>query len=192
MNIFLKQSIAIIGIILAILGIIFGAYLPFKKAQLYISSMYQMRSLKTPQDFEKVFDKLCAFYSPVGNDEIARLLGNSLINPIASPQNSEPASRYLVEYLEPKLQKDDVKHLLILAEMYFFLWQKSGNENDFLKSEEYYQKARNYGPQLPQVLYGLFDLYKQKGDLEKLKQIGETILKYWPEDEKTRAIYERL
>jgi len=184
MSLFFKQFLIIVLIILSLLGIIFGAYLPFKKAQLYISSAYQMNFVKTPQQFEEIFNKLFNYLSPIGDYEVARFLGDKLINPVAAPENSEAAARFLVEYLEPKMRTDDTRHLLILAQMYFFLWQKSGKESDFLKSEEYYQKALVYGPKLPPVLYGLFDLYKAKGDKEKLKQISETILKYWPEDEK--------
>jgi len=184
MSLFVKQFLIITLIILSLLGIIFGAYLPFKKAQLYISSAYQMNFVKTPQQFEEIFDKVFNYSSPIGDYEVARFLGDKLINPVAAPENSEAAARFLVEYLEPKMRTDDTRHLLILAQLYFFLWQKSGKESDFLKSEEYYQKALVYGPKLPPVLYGLFDLYKAKGDKEKLKQISETILKYWPEDEK--------
>jgi len=39
----MKYTIAVASIILALLGIIFGAILPFKKAQLYIKSAYQCR-----------------------------------------------------------------------------------------------------------------------------------------------------
>jgi len=184
MSLFVKQFLIITLIILSLLGIIFGAYLPFKKAQLYISSAYQMNFVKTPQQFEEIFNKLFNYFSPIGDYEAARFLGDKLINPVAAPENSEAAARFLVEYLEPKMRTDDTRHLLILAQLYFFLWQKSGKESDFLKSEEYYQKALVYGPKLPPALYGLFDLYKAKGDKEKLKQISETILKYWPEDEK--------
>lgn len=142
-----------------------------------------MPSIKNAEDFEKVFDKLFSFYSPIGDYEVSKFLGNNLVNAVADPKNPEIASRYLVEYLEPKIRKDDVRHLLTLADIYRFLWQKSGQESDFSKSEEYYRKALVYGPKLPPVLYGLFNLYKAKDDQEKLKQISETILNYWPEDE---------
>jgi len=189
---YMKYTIAVASIILALLGIIFGAILPFKKAQLYIKSAYQMPSIKTPEEFEEVFDKLFGFYSPIGDYEAARFLGHNLINAVAAPENPEIASRYLAEYLEPKMRKDETRHLLILAQMDFFLWAKSGKENDFLKSEEYYRQALIYGPKLPPVLYGLFDLYRKKGDQEKLKQISETILKYWPEDERVKEVINSL
>jgi len=186
MSLFFKQFLIITLIILSLLGIIFGAYIPFKKAQLYISAAYQMNSIRTTKQFEEVFDKVFNYNSPIGDYEVARFLGDNLLNLIAAPENPENVSRFLLEYLEPKMKTDDTRHLLLLAQMYYFLWQKSGKESDFLKSEEYYQKALTYGPKLPQLLYGLFDLYKAKGDKEKLKQVAETILKYWPEDEKVK------
>jgi tetratricopeptide (TPR) repeat protein len=186
MNELVKNFIVIVLIVFSLLGIIFGAYIPFKKAQLYISAAYQMNSIRTTKQFEEVFDKVFNYNSPIGDYEVARFLGDNLLNLIAAPENPENVSRFLLEYLEPKMKTDDTRHLLLLAQMYYFLWQKSGKESDFLKSEEYYQKALNYGPKLPQLLYGLFDLYKAKGDKEKLKQVAETILKYWPEDEKVK------
>lgn len=186
MNIFLKQFLIITGIVLSILGIIFGSYLPFKKARLYVEARKYLTRIKTPADFEKTFNPLFDFYSPVGDEETSRFLANTLIDNIASDEQSEMASRYLADYLEPRMKKDNIKHLLILGQMYKALWEKSGKENDFLKSEEYYQKALSLGPKLPPVLYGLFDLYKEKGDWEKLKQIGEIILQYWPEDENVK------
>ncbi|MDP3015314.1 MAG: hypothetical protein Q8N28_02795 [bacterium] len=184
----IKKIIIVIVIVIVLFAIYFGSILPFKKAQLYIKSAYQMPSLKTPEDFKKVFDKLFGFYSPIGDYEAARFLGNNLVNAVANPKNPEIASRYLVEYLEPKMRKDETRHLLILAQIYFFLWEKSGNENDFLKSEEYYREALIYGPKLPPVLYNLFDLYRLRGDEENTRKIGEKILKYWPEDERVKAI----
>lgn len=188
MNYTIKYIISIIGIILATLSIIFGSYLPLVKAQRYITAISSVSSIRTLKDFERNFDRAFNFYSPVGNEEIAKFAANTLMGSIDDKNQPETASRFLGEYLESKLEKDNVRHLIILGQIYESLWKKSGKENDFIKSEEYFQKALSIGPKLPPVLYELFNLYQLKGDTEKLKQIGEIILKYWPEDEKVRKI----
>jgi len=187
MNIFLKQFLIIIGIISAILGIIFGAILPFQRAKLYIAAIQQSPNIKTLEEFEQIFDKVWQSYSPVGDEEIARHLASSILNPLASPEQPKVAARFLVDYIEPKLAKNNVKHLLIAADMYRVLWDRFGQkEDDFRKSEEYYLKALPLGPGLPLTLYGLLDLYKMKGNTEKMREIGEKILSLWPDDERIK------
>jgi len=54
--------------------------------------------------------------------------------------------------------------------------------NDFKKAEDYFNRAYQIGSKLPPVLYSLIDLYARKGDVQKVKEIGQIILKYWPDD----------
>lgn len=183
----IKQSIAIIIIILAILSVYFGALLPFAKSQYYISALGAMSSIKTLEGFKENFDKAFDFYSPVGGEETAKFLGSSIIGIISQKEQSENISRYLVEYIEPHLLKNNVRHLIMAGQMYFILWQKSQNESDFINAENYYRQALLIGPKLPPVLYGLFDLYQLRGDSGKIREIAERILQYWPEDEKVKA-----
>jgi tetratricopeptide (TPR) repeat protein len=188
MNAFFKQSIAIIGIILAILSIYFGSYLPLVKSRRFITALGSASSVKTINDFQKNFDNAFKFYSPVGDEEMAKFLSSDILRAISQKEQSEAASRALVNYIEPYMFKNNVRHLIVLGQMYFVLWQKSGKEEDFKKAEEYYLKALAIGSKLPPVLYGLFDLERAAGNNEKAKEIGEKILKYWPEDERVRRL----
>jgi len=188
----IKKIVIVIVIVIVLFAIYFGSYLPFVKAQRYISVISKISLIKTPKQFEEEFGKIFNFYSPIGDEETAKFAANVLINPIDDKNQPEIASRFLGEYMESKLKKDDVKHLIILGQIYESLWKKSGKESDFIKSEEYFRKALSIAPKLPPVLYELFNLYQLKGDTEKLKQISETILKYWPEDERVKEVINSL
>lgn len=187
----IKKIAVFIGIALAILSIYFGSLLPLVKSQRYISAVSVMSSIKSLEQFKKIFDRVFDFYSPVGDEETAKFLGSSIVNIVNQKEQPENVSRYLVEYIESKLQENNVRHLIMLGQMYSVLWQKSGNEKDSGKAEKYYQKALAIGPKLPPALYGLFDFYRTRGDQEKIRKIGERILQLWPEDEKVKAIISR-
>ena len=188
----IKIIICVIGILTAVLSIIFGSYLPLVKARLFIVSLSSASSIKTINDFQKNFDKPFKFYSPVGDEETAKFLSSDILKSISQKEQSEAASRILVDYMEPYLFKNNVRHLIILGQMYSVVWQKSGKEEDFKKAEEYYLKALKIGPKLPPVLYGLLDIERAKGNKEKVKEISEIILKYWPEDERIKSLISNI
>ena len=186
----IKIIICVIGILGAVLSIVFGSYLPLVKSRLFIASLNSASSIKTINDFKKNFDKPFNFYSPVGDEETAKFLSSDILKSISQKEQSEEASRILVDYMEPYLFKNNVRHLIILGQMYSVLWQKSGKEEDFKKAEEYYLKAMEIGPKLPPVLYGLLDIERAGGNNEKIKEISKIILQYWPEDERVKQIAE--
>ncbi|MBI5305967.1 tetratricopeptide repeat protein [Candidatus Wolfebacteria bacterium] len=188
MNNELKKIIIFIGVILAVLSIYFGSLLPFAKSKTYINALNKMPSVKSLEDFKNNFDVVFDFYSPVGDEETEKFLSSSILGIVSQKEQPENVSRYLVEYIEPKLQKNNVRHLIMIGQMYMVLWQKSGKEEDFVKAEEYYYQALSIGPKLPPVLYGLFDLYQAKGDTAKIREISERILQLWPEDEKIKSL----
>lgn len=190
MNQEIKKIIVFLGITFAVLSIYFGSLAPFAKAQRYITGLNAMPTIKSLEDFKKNFDKVFEFYSPVGDEETAKFLGGTILGIISQKEQPENVSRYLVEYIEPHLFKNNVRHLIMRGQMYFILWQKSQkvNESDFIKAENYYRQALAIGPKLPLVLYGLLDIYQVKGDSEKTREIAGRILQYWPEDEKVKAV----
>jgi len=189
----LKYLIVILGIIGAILAIVYGSYLPLTKSKMYIAALRDVRHIKTVQEFEDLFNKVFDFYSPVGDEEVPKFLGTDILNLIANGQQGEQTSRALVKFIEPHLWKDNVRHLLLLGQMFASLWQNFGRqEQDFNKAESYLREAYKIGPKLPPVLYTLFDLYRANGDKNKVQEIGNQILKYWPDDEKVKNIVENL
>ena len=184
MNFLIKKIVIVIIIVIVLSGIFFGSILPLMKSRRFISSLNSIQFIKTIKEFKVNFDRPLKFYSPIGDEEIVKFLSGNIFSAIAQREQSEATARELILYIEPYMFKNNVRHLLTLSQMYFVLWQKSGQEDDFIKAENYFRQALAIGPKLPPVLYTLFDLYQAKGDREKIKEIGEIILKYWPEDEK--------
>lgn len=193
-KILIKQFIAVTLIILVILSIVFGAILPLKKSQTYINALVDMQSGRsyTTEQFESQMGNVFNFYSPVGQEEIIKFFGSDILNVINQNSFPEQTSRFLVGYVENYLFKNNVRHLIIGGAFYRTLWQASGREEDYKKSEEYFKKAYSIGPKLPPVLYNLLDLYRFGGDKENMRKIGEEILEYWPDDENVREVLKNL
>lgn len=192
MKLITKQFVIIALIILAILSIIFGSYLPLIKSQKYISALRAGSQVTSVEQFKANFDNPIKFYSPIGDEEVIKFLTNDILQIITQEKQSEPVSRILAEYTEPYLFQNNVRHMIVGAEYYLVLWQKSGKEEDYQKSEEYFKKARDIGPKLPPVLYGMLNLYQIRGDAQKVQEIKEVILKYWPEDEGIKQLQSQI
>lgn len=186
MNLIIKNTIIIFGVILAVLGLVFGSFMPYFKAKFYVRAVNNLSSVKTLEDFRKNFDTVFNFYSLIGNEEVARFLGDLIYGNLAQSNYSENIAREMVNYIEPRLVKNSIKSSLSLAGMYQILWRNHNRPEDFSRAENYLKEALVINPKSPQALYSLFNLYSLTGQKEKTKEIGETIIKYWPEDEKIK------
>ena len=186
-----KELVIVILIVLALFSAYFGAYLPFARGRAYITALRSVQSVRSLSEFEALFDHPLNFYSPIGDEEVAKFLSMDILNTIIQTRPEE-LNRALVEYTEPYMLKNNVRHLIILGQMYSILWKEYGHQEDYLKSEAYQRKALEIGPNLPPVLYGLLDIYQTSGDDVKLKEITSDIAKYWPEDEGVQNVLRRL
>ena len=55
-----------------------------------------------------------------------------------------------------------------------------------MAAEKYFTESYELGPKRPQALFGLFDVYRAKGDVQKVTEISNQILEQWPTEERTR------
>ena len=172
--------ICVLGIVGATLLMIYGAFLPFLKAQAYIDAVGKVSSTKTLQEFEQNFDNVFNFYSPVGGQEVTKYLLSNIIQ--VAQNQAENVDQALADYIEPHIIPNDTRHLVAAANLRTVLLTKFSKEADYEKAVDYYLKARAIGPKLPPALYGLLSLYNAKGDVTAEKEVAETILKYWPQD----------
>ncbi len=184
----IRNAFSIVLIILALCSIYFGAYLPLRKAQLYISALNEVRNVRTMEGFREMFLKAFAFYSPIGDEEMAKFFGNDTINIVLQQKQNEAVAREFVAFTKPFLMKNNVRHLIILSNLHSILWKEYGRKADFVQAENYLRTALVFGPKLPPVLYGLLDLYQYRGDREKIREIATTILTYWPSDTDVQTI----
>ena len=107
-----------------------------------------------------VLDRMFNFPSPVGDEEVAKFTGNTLFPVITNPQQGEQVSLSVLRYLEPHMQKNNVRHLTLIGRMYISLWQNYHKLEYLDKAEEYYLMSYEIGPKLPQALYSLFEIYR--------------------------------
>lgn len=177
-----RTIVAVAGIVFAALLWIYGSVLPLLKAQAYITAVQNVPKVRTVQEFESNFNSVFDLYSPVGGEEVAKFLTGNILQAMDSQTNQpENVSRELTRYIESKIYPD-TRHYLSMANLYTLLTSRFRREDDYNKAIGYYLKAREQGPKLPPVLYGLFSLYEARGDKAAAKEVGETILKYWPQD----------
>lgn len=188
----IKNIIVVVGIILAVLGVIFGAFLPLAKAKFYIGAFSRLQSVKTLEEFKKTFDVPLNFYSPVGQEEVVRFLANEILGKMIYAGQKEEISRDLILYVEPRVFPENSKHSLILATMYGRMFEIYGKGEYLEKAQENFQRLLALNPKSPQALHSLFVIYLRKGEFGKAKETGGTILRYWPEDERIKAILKSL
>ncbi len=187
-RLFIAQFIIIVIIILAVFGLIFGSFLPFKKAQKYVQAINNLGSIRTLDELKKNFNGVFDYYSPVGGEESARFTGQTFLNIVGQENMPENVSTELANYMEKHIFKNNTKQLLLMASIYEIRWRRHKKPEDLEKIKEYYRTTLNFGPRLPMPLYGLFDVYRKTGEFEKAGEIGEMILKYWPEDERIKSL----
>src|SRR3989338_5444719 len=109
---------AVFGILLAVFFIIYGSILPFKKSRLYIRSSSELGRVTSVEQMKVVLDRMFNFPSPVGDEEVDKFTGNTLFPVITNPQQAEQVSLSVLRYLEPHMQKNNVRHLTLIGRMY--------------------------------------------------------------------------
>jgi len=184
----MKKITALILIVFSAIAIVFGSYLPFMKSKIFIKAM--QTTIASVSDFKTVYDKVFNFPSPIGKEETVKFLINNVDGWIGNQKNnsSEAAMRELVAYIEPRVFTSDVRHLLLMGNIYTNFWTMSQRPEDLAKAVDYYNKISVIGPSLPHALYSLMSLYERAGDKENLKITGEKILSYWPNDQVVRGL----
>ncbi len=184
------KKIILVFLIAAALALAYtSAYLPFAKASKYINAVQAGQNIHSIDEFKQVFDSVFNFYSPIGNEEVVKFLSNDILTLISQSQATENISRIIIEYIEPRLIANNVRHMLTGARAYETFWRRyGGKEEDYKAAISYYERAYAIGPKLPPVLYGMLGLYYAHHDLDKAKNIAGEILKYWPNDDRVKNL----
>ena len=112
-----RNTILFLIAILVALGVYYGAYCPLIKAKLYMIKSRELggnqyNSLnELKQNYDQVFD----YPSPVGQEEAINYFVNDIMTLISQSEQSENASRLLVEYVESNVIKDNLLQELHLG-----------------------------------------------------------------------------
>jgi tetratricopeptide (TPR) repeat protein len=189
MNPLPKKIIAISATIVILIAMYLGSFLPLRKSQIYIKAMFNFQSGKvhSVEDFVGLFGSALNFYSPIGQDEVVSYYSGILAN-VINQQNNEQVIEILLKesekWMEPilKAQKGFVfnQNLYNFAVVYKIAGLKFKNEIYYQKSLDLFNEGLKYSPNRLIFLGGLYELYQAKGDNEKMKEISEIVLKYYP------------
>jgi len=184
-----KKIVIIVAVFFAVLGIYFGAYLPYKKANAFIGKIRLLQSVKSIDELKFHFNEVLGMGSPVAQDEIVTFTLDQLSNVIREDL-PEAINRSITDYteevassvLENPRSAELTKTYLKMGIIYQKNWLFYKDPVFAAKAEDMYLKGLAISPNRPQFLYGLFDLYLSGRRMEEAKSVGEKILGFWPND----------
>lgn len=186
-----KQIIAI-ALSVAILSIAyFGSYLPLRKAQIFIATLQGLQT--TPptslQNLETRLSVPLDYASPIGQEELVRNTANSVLNFVQQSPDATSTNAlvdYLMSYYNPILTQHSGmsfgQDLYLVGAVNEIAFAHTGQTNFLSAAQQYYEEGETLGPNRPQPLYGLFDIYRAEGNIASTTAIANKILANWPTD----------
>jgi hypothetical protein len=187
-----KQVIAVILSVLILAVAVYGSYLPMRKAEIFIATLQGLQS--TPagslNELETRLAVPLAYASPIGQEELVRNMANNVLGFIQQSSDATTTGEmmsFLNGYYEPVVTRgkgmsfgQDLYLLGAINEMAFV---RTENPGYLQASQHYYEEGEQFGPNRPQSLYGLFDVYRAENNVPEATTIAEKILTNWPTDQ---------
>jgi hypothetical protein len=192
------KQVAAIVLVIVILGIsYYSSYRPMRKAEGFIATLQSLQtnpatSLKNLED--RVSGPL-NYGSPIGQEELVRNLANSVLS-FVQQQGSNTTSTadligFLNSYYDPILNRG--KGMSFGQDLYLegavneIAFAQTGDPRYLAAAQKWYKEGEDLGPNRPQPLYGLFDVYRAAGDKTDTITIANKILTNWPSDTRIAA-----
>lgn len=195
-----KAGIAIFISAIVLVAGVYGNYLPLRKSQAYIQGTQDAQGARTLVDFEQAISPSLDAPSPIGQSELVRNTAGSVLSIIGGAGTNaalvDASLKYITDYYAPLIARghgmsfeQDLYILGLLHQRAFF---QTHNVAYLESAIAYYKEGYARGPQRPQCLYGLFDVYRITGDAAQVEAVAKQILAQWPGDETVRAAYEKF
>lgn len=189
-----KKIIAVAVSCLAVFAIYYGSYLPYKKSSVFIKTMRDLNNSPSLDEFKKNISAPLDLTSPIGQEELVRQIASLVSSVINQPNANQTVINDLVSYVnryfDPIIARgvgmSFGQDLYLLGSMNEIAFVKTNQLKYLEAAKKYYEIGRELGPKRPQVLFGLFDVYRMEGKVEQVKAVGEQILAQWPDEERTR------
>lgn len=182
----LRKIAAILALVVILLVIYLGAYLPFRKAKLFIQTMRSLASAQTLEEVGVKLDGLFDFYSPVGTEEYLKFLIQDFAAIVRSSPSPEVA-KFLTDYLEWRFNEylagegaGGTKQLVQLGNLVAAYALREGDGERLAAAERYYLQGLALSPRRPELLLALYNLYSAVGRQAEAEAISQEILTYWP------------
>lgn len=192
----IKKFIAIVAVAFILAVWVYGSYLPMRKAQAFIATLQglQAKPVASLDELKGRLSEPLDYPSPIGQEELVRNMANSVLAFVQ--RGADPASiagliDFLNGYYGPIVSRgrgmsfgQDVYLLGMVNELAF---ARTGDGKYLDAARKYYLQANQLGPDRPQPLYGLFDIYRTMGDVASTQAVVNKITANWPSDQGVRA-----
>ena len=154
----------------------------------------ETNKIHSVQDFFNLVNPALEFYSPIGQDEVVSYYTGGILAGIISQQNNPQIIEALVKetekWMEPIIKSQKgfsiSQNLYNFAQIYLIAAQKIKSVAYLQKSIDLFKEGLKNSPNRYIFLEGIFNAYQIKGNKDGMKEIGNTILKYWPNKEEVR------
>lgn len=186
-----KRAVAIIIVILVVTIAVYGSYFPMRKAEMFISTLQGLQSspVSSLNDLEARLAVPLDYPSPIGQEELVRNTANNILGFIsqgADPTSTAVLISFLNAYYEPIISRGRGmsfgQDLYLLGAINETAYAHTGNPAYLAAAQRYYEEGVAMGPNRPQSLYGLFDVYRAEGNAESSTAVAEQIMTNWPTD----------
>ena len=158
-----------------------------------------MQAVRSLSEFKSVYDPVINYPSPVGQDEIMANYLNMVAQTMGRIED-EKTLRAFMEYVEPQMRPilekrtglNFSQNLYNIGAVYKIAGMKLNDEKYYAEAIRVFERGMEASPGRPLFLYGMFELYYAKRDAQKTKEIGEIILKYYPQEQKIKELLDKL
>ena len=187
-----KEIIAVVVCLFLVFLAWYGSYLPMRKAEIYISTLQRIQTnpVSTLSELEKRISVPLDYFSPIGQEELVRNMANSVLGFVQQSQDATSTAeliRFTTSYFEPILVRGRGmsfgQDIYLMGAINETAYARTMDKTYLENAKKYYLEGESLGPDRPQVLYGLFDVYRMEGDTANAEAIGNKILANWPTDQ---------
>ncbi|MGC9968324.1 MAG: hypothetical protein ABSC29_01165 [Minisyncoccia bacterium] len=188
----LKGTIAVVISAFILFVAVYGSYMPMRKAQMFIGTLQSFQT-QPPTSLQNLEDRLSIpldYPSPIGQEELVRNTANSVLSLIQRGTDATTTAaliNFLDGYYDPIIAQG--KGMSFGQDVYLegavneIAFVRTGDPSYLGRSLQYYRQGNALGPNRPQPLYGLFDVYRTIGDVTDTQAIAQKILTNWPMDQ---------
>jgi len=196
------KKVAAVIISVAVLGIaVYGTYLPLRKAQMFIATLQSLQSSPATSlsNLESRISVPLSYPSPVGQEELVRNMANSVLAFVQQGADSSSTAElmsFLGSYYNPILDRG--KGMSFGQDVYLegaineIAFATTGGQSYLASAKQWYEEAHQLGPNRPQPLYGLFDVYRASNDKADTVAVAQQILTNWPDDARIQVALQQF
>ena len=188
-----KIVLASIAALLLLLVAFYGNFLPLRKSQVLIRTLRTLNDSKSLEEFKGNLSVPLNFPSPIGQEEAVRNIANIILGVVQQTDNPEAISdiiNFIESYYKPIISRGTgmsfEQNVYILGAINELAFVKTKEIKYLTTAHNYFEQGLRLGPNRPQFLYGMFDIYRIEGSVEGAKEIAGRLLAAWPDDQKVK------